>query len=99
MIKILTLRESYDLYLLLKDHMPSKVNEIESVNFVGTIVHSIRESEEPENYAKAIEVFTGEDFSTIAENYNPTEVLELFITGLMENNIILISEFFSKMGF
>jgi len=72
---------------------------MKSLTFIGTIVHSIRESDEHENYAKAVELFTGEEFSTIAENNDPTEVLNMFVSGLMENQIILIHKFFSQMGF
>ena len=97
-IRKLTIREAYDVYLHLKDHIPETVDE-ELLEFIGKIVSSIKESESYEDYSEVIELFTGSEFSTLAETYNPTEMLELFIMGLQDNQIIIVNKFFSEAGF
>ena len=98
MIKKLTIREAYEVYTHLKQHLPETIDE-ELLEFIGKIISSIQESESYEDYSKTLEIFTGEEFSALAETYNSTEVLELFIMGLQENQIILIHKFFSEAGF
>ena len=98
MIKELTTREAYDVYLHLKDHIPEIVSE-DLLEFIGKIISSIQESESYEDYSKVIELFTGKEFSALTETYNPTEMLELFIMGLQDNQIILINKFFLEAGF
>ena len=98
MTRKLTIREAYDVYTYLKDHIPETL-DLELLDFIGKIIGSIKESESYEDYSKVLELFTGEEFSTLAETYNSIEVLELFITGLQENQIILINQFFSDAGF
>jgi hypothetical protein len=98
MIKKLTIREAYEVYTHLKQHLPETIDD-DLLEFIGKIVSSIRESESYEDYSEVIELFTGSKFSTLAETYNPTEMLELFIMGLQDNQIIIVNKFFSEAGF
>lgn len=89
---LLNLNNALKLYELLSPHLPEYNSETDLLEFAGKIVDNIINSGKHANYVEAI---------ALMENVTVERVLQLdtkvavdkFLTGLVENDIIYLTEF------
>lgn len=99
MVRLLKFKEAIELYRMVKDYLP-EIPEIDvnSLEFTGKIVKNIRNSEHPEDYVRIVVLLTGISKYQLIR-MTPSEVVSLFIEGMMENNILDLAKFFSRMNY
>jgi hypothetical protein len=97
-MKPLTLDKALQLYDIIGKHLPQIEEDMDAMEFIGTIVKSIKESGQHKDYTDAIMLMSGKTWEELRD-MKFDEVLELFISGLSENKIIELESFCNKMGY
>ena len=97
MLSMLNINGAMELYSLLSDYLPAERSGT-VLDFVGKIIDRIAESEQPENFAKAIQLMYGYDIDKIS-TLDGIRAIELFTDGLLENQIITLAETCKSLGF
>jgi hypothetical protein len=95
---ILTIDKALELHSILSKYVPDESDEKDATKFIGKIVSNIRESNQPQDYVNAIMLMSGKGWNEI-KDMEFDEVLELFIIGLRENQIVNLKSFCDKIGF
>jgi hypothetical protein len=90
-MKPLNLEKALKLYDLLGEYIPDEIDETQFIDFVGKIVHNIRE-DEPSTFIDALVLMTGHSEDEILE-FPPEYGLKLFMNGLIINDVIRLKEF------
>ena len=92
---MLKTNEAIDLYLLLKDHFPAEQSEFDIIQLIRIIIDSMIKKGQHGNYAKAIALMHDIDIETMKVS-DPKDLLNLFVEGLLENNVIELMGFFRE---
>ena len=90
---MLTIEKALELHELLSPHLPEYVDD--SLDYVGEIVMSMET--DPDTYIASIMMMSGLDQEEIVEK-SIENILELFVSGLGENNIIGLRKFCITLG-
>ncbi|MHA2384452.1 MAG: hypothetical protein ACXACT_17920 [Candidatus Thorarchaeota archaeon] len=91
-MEALTLDKAIELYEILGAHIPDVESEdIDATEFIGKIVHNIRESEQHKDYV-------GKPWEEMKE-LDPIDVLNLFTEGLSTNRIVNLKSFCKEIRF
>lgn len=91
-VKSLNLEKALELYSIIGKYLPENPEiDTEILDFVGTIVKNIRESN-PMDYLDAVMLMTGFDKQVILQSES-IEVLDVFTQGLIDNRILELREF------
>ncbi len=95
----LTLDKALQLYDIIGKHLPEiEGDDIDALEFVGTIVKNIRESEQHKDYTDAVMLMSEKKWEEVKEMQSDN-VLELFFGGLIANKIIELKSFCNTMGY
>lgn len=87
------------LYVTLGKYIPSlPTDENNYLEFIGKIIDSIQKNEDYTAYLDAIQIMTGITFNVLSTS-SSEEILDLFISGLMEWRIVELVEFFRDIGY
>ena len=92
-MKPLNLEKALQLYTIIGKHLPKKFDKnLDVLDFVGTIVGSIKKSGNHRDYIDSVVLMTGDDEQDILQ-LDPVEVLNIFTQGLMDNQIESLKRF------
>jgi len=91
------LNEATKLYELLGNYVPSIPNE-DYLDYINVIFENIKESGNYNAYFDAIQLMTGATYNTLTQQ-EPSDVLELFISSLVEWHIVELVAFFRNIGY
>ena len=98
-MEALTFSKAMELYELLGAHIPEMEDKrVDELEFIGKIVHNIRESEQHKDYTDAIMLMSEKEWKEV-KIMTSDEVLELFIEGLSTNKIVNLKIFCDRIGF
>lgn len=95
-MKQLPLHDAVELYSLLAPYIPENVSDV--LEFTGKIVDNLQKSDNQQNYFTAIKLMTGKDEMYFLK-IGAVKTLQLFMDGLIINNILALKDFCSKVGF
>ena len=90
---MLNIKGALELYRLIGEFIPEAETSSDYLDYSGIIIHNIRVSETPERFGEALLLmYPDENVQTLSEK-ETTEIIELFITGLIRNEFISLVEF------
>ena len=96
-MKRLSISEALQLYQYLGKYIPEDAeNDLE---FIGTIVHNIKNGDNPRDYVDALSLLTGFSVDDIVTNLSPEEGLKLFYDGLTENDVVNLKKFCDRLRY
>lgn len=93
---MLNTRDALELYVLLKDYIPEELPKT-LLEFTGKMIKNIRNSEQPENFGRALILMSGKSVLELDEVGTKKRML-LFIAGLRENYFLDLVEFCKLIG-
>jgi hypothetical protein len=93
MIQMLNTRDAIELAQLLSPHIPETFEDDNVLSFVGTIVSNIKDSDTPEVFADTLRLMYNVTNEELVE-VPGLELAEMFGSGLVENQIISLCEFY-----
>ena len=94
-MKKLCIDDALLLYGIIGDYIPD--NATDEVDFIGTIVHNIRNGSRPQDYVKALSLLTGYTSEEITTGIDPHVSVELFYEGLLINQAKSLKDFCDKV--
>jgi hypothetical protein len=94
----LTLDEALQLYDIIGKYLPEIEEDIDAMDFIGTIVKSVSESDQPQNYVDAIMLMSEKTLDEL-QSSSSEERISMFIDGLSVNKIIELESFCNTMGY
>jgi len=95
----LNLEKALELYSIIGKHLPENVDEnLDVLDFIGTIVNNIKESGNHRDYVNAVSIMTDLSISELLE-MGYEEILGLFIEGLIINQIISLKKFCESINY
>ena len=94
----LTLDKALQLYDIIGKYLPEIEEDIDAMEFIGTIVKNVKEGNQHKDYTDAIMLMSGKAWEEIRD-MEFDEVLELFISGLAENKVIELKSFCNTMEY
>ena len=98
-MKPLTLDKALKLYDIIGKYLPEiEDDDIDALEFVGTIIKNIKELEQHKDYTDAIMLMSEKTWEEIKEMQSE-KALELFIGGLTDNKIIELKSFCDAIGY
>jgi hypothetical protein len=89
---MLNIRKAFELAKLLQHHIPDEL-DTDILDFVGKIVSSIRQSDEPEIFAESLILMYDLSDDQIAA-LSGIDAIKSFTIGLQENKIVSLKEFY-----
>jgi hypothetical protein len=98
MMESLTLSKAMELYEILGPHIPEVDEDEDPLEFIGKIITHINSSNQHEDYTLSVELMSEKSWEEI-KKFTSSEVLELFIDGLIANKIIQLKSFCDTVGF
>lgn len=96
-MKKLSIEEAFELYEVIGRYIPDIAED--ELEFIGTIVHNIRNGDRPRDYVKALSILTGYPAETITESIDPKDSIELFYEGLAINQVKSLKEFCDRLNY
>ena len=84
--KILNIKDAIELYLMLKDFVPEYESDKDFLEFTGTIVSNIRNSDKPEVFGQSILLMYPKLDTEKLAKMRLLDVIGLFMEGLIDNN-------------
>lgn len=85
------------LFEIIGKYVPENPNE-EMLDYINEIFENIKKDNNYDSYFEAILLMTGKSFGALGQ-MNPVDVLELFITSLMDWHIVELVAFFRNVGY
>lgn len=95
-MKKLSIDEALQLYQIIGDYIPD--NASDEADFVGTIVHNIRNGDRPQDYVRALSLITGYTSEEITTGIDPHVSVEMFFEGLMVNQVSSLKKFCDRLS-
>jgi hypothetical protein len=96
---MLNIRDALELYTKLEKFTPNYEEHDDSLDFAGTIIHDIRNSDTPEVFAESILLMYPDLSVEALHEKSGTEVITLFMEGLAENKFLALIEFCRSLGY
>ena len=94
-MKKLSIDEALQLYEIIGDYIPEDASD--EVDFIGTIVHNIRNGSRPQDYVKALSLLTDYTSEEITTGIDPHVSVELFFEGLLINQAKSLKDFCDRL--
>jgi len=94
----LTLDKAFQLYDIIGKYLPEINEEDDALEFIGTILDNLDESNQRQNYVDAIMLMFDVTLDELQEMPSE-ERINLFISGLSENKIIELKSFCNLVGY
>ena len=99
MIQMLNIKDAIRLYAMLKDLVPDHEIDDDYLEFVGEIIHNIKESGRQEIFGECILLMNPKmDVEKLSE-MKPLDVVELFMEGLAKNKFFSLKKFCEALGY
>jgi hypothetical protein len=95
-MKKLSIDDALQLYGIIGDYIPEDASD--EVDFIGTIVHNIRNGSRPQDYVKALSLLTGYTSEEITTGIDPHVSVELFFEGLLINQAKSLKDFCDRLN-
>jgi hypothetical protein len=95
-MKKLCIDDAMLLYGIIGDYIPD--NASDDVDFIGTIVHSIRNGSRPQDYVRALSLLTGYTSEEITTGIDPEVSVSFFYEGLLLNQVKNLKEFCDRLN-
>lgn len=93
----LCIKDAFRLWKVIRPHLPESYDtNAPAVSFLHSIVNHMLETS-PADYAKTLEILSGQTTEELAQK-NVQELLEIFIKGLSENQVMILDEFCERIG-
>ena len=96
-MKSLPINKALQLYKLLAPYLPDTTTSTEVLDFAGKIIENLQNSENQQDYFTAITLMTDKDQDHFLQ-IGAVKTLELFIDGLVINDIVSLTSFCEKVG-
>lgn len=96
-MKKLSIDDALQLYGIIGDYIPEDASD--EVDFIGTIVHNIRNGSRPQDYVKALSLLTGHTSEEITTGIDPHVSVELFFEGLLINQAKSLKDFCDRLNY
>jgi len=96
-MKQLSIEEAFELYQVIGEYIPDIADD--ELEFIGTIVHNIRDGDRPRDYVKALSILTGYTSETITESIAPEDSIGLFYEGLAINQVKSLKDFCDRLNY
>ena len=90
-MQALCISDALDLYMVLKPHLPEKPDE-SGIRYVKDIVDSMAEKN-PQDYLDSILLMTGMTEDELEKGYSTIEIRDMFVDGLVTNQIASLADF------
>lgn len=98
-MKPLTLDKAMQLYDLIGEYIPNITSENEdSLHFIGTIINNIKDSGNHQAYIDAVSLMSNTSVEELLKT-DYKNVLNLFMEGLVENQILSLQAFCRGIGY
>jgi hypothetical protein len=85
------------LFTILGKYIPDVPNE-DYLDYINEIFENIKKDGNYNAYFEAVQLMTGATYNTLTQQ-EPQDVLELFISSLMEWHIVELTAFFRNIGY
>ena len=95
-MKKLCIDDAMLLYGIIGDYIPD--NATDEVDFIGTIVHNIRNGNRPQDYVRALSILTGYTSEEITTGIDPQVSIEIFYEGLLINQAKSLKDFCDRLN-
>ena len=96
---MLNIRDALELYTKLEKFTPDYEDIDDSLEFTGTIISNIRQSDTPEAFGESLLLmYPDKDVKELSEMEGEYIVL-LFVEGLAENKFLALVEFCRTLGY
>jgi hypothetical protein len=96
---MLNIRDALELYTKLEKFTPNYKDIDDSLDFAGTIIHDIGQSDTPEIFGESLLLmYPDKDVKEIHE-MSGEDIAILFIEGLTENKFLALVEFCKVLGY
>lgn len=89
---MLNIRDAFNLYYLLEQHIPDEVDD-DVLGFIGKILESMIEKGVHGNYSNAIMLMNNNITLQDLQEMQPEETVEMFLSGLADNKILKLHRF------
>lgn len=86
-------QKALSLYILLRDHFPPEKNEFDITTLIRIIIDSMIEKGQHVNYHRSLILMYDLSLDVIKDS-DPTDLLNMFAQGLVENNVVELMSFF-----
>ena len=96
-MKKLSIDEAMLLYGIIGDYIPD--NATDDIDFIGTIVHNIRDGDRPQDYVRALTILTGYTSEEITIGIDPHVSVEMFYEGLLLNQAKSLKDFCDRLNY
>ena len=96
---MLNIRDALELYTKLEKFTPNYKEYDDSLDFAGTIIHNIGESDTPETFGESLLLMYPEKNANEIVEMAGEKIVSLFIDGLVENKFLLLVEFCRSIGY
>lgn len=93
---MLSIEKALKLAKIMRNYIPDEV-DTDVLHFVSIIVKNILNGESPSDYFAAI-ILTSGKTSDELKQLEPDKVLDLFVRGLLENNINELVKFYRRLS-
>ena len=96
-MKLLNIKDALKLYGILAQHLPEADDSTIILDYVDEIVKSIVESNQHRSYLDAVSLMSGIPIEELLDKPIP-DVIEMFVDGLVTNNVPLLKQFCEELG-
>ena len=96
---MLNIRDALELYTKLEKFTPNYKDIDDSLDFAGTIIHNIRQSDTPEAFGESLLIMYPDKTAKELSEMSGDDVVLLFMEGLTENKFLALIEFCKVLGY
>ena len=96
---MLNIRDALKLYGLLNEFVPEYTVDEDLLEFAGTIIHSIKNSDKPEVFGQSLLLLYPKTTAEELSKEKPLDIIEMFMEGLVDNKFLLLFDFCESLGY
>jgi hypothetical protein len=96
---MLNIRDALELYTKLEKFTPNYEEHDDSLEFTGTIISSIRQSDTPEAFGESLLLMYPDKTAKELSEMDGNDIVVLFVEGLAENKFLSLVEFCKVLGY
>lgn len=93
---MLNIKDALKLYELLQPHLPDSMSG-SVLDFTGKVIKNIKTSESPEDFSEILMLMYDYELSDLTI-FSGVKLVELFIEGLLDNQIISLVDSCKQLG-
>ena len=96
---MLNIRDALELYVKLEKFTPDYRDISDSLEFTGTIISNIRQSDTPEAFGESLLLMYPDKSAKELSEMEGDDIVLLFVEGLTENKFLALIEFCKVLGY